>query len=139
MTSLFSTSSGSPRVGRSTDGDTDREVPGSAPPEPLPRVIQTYLGGHTVLALVGEMDASNAHTVREALARCLAPKPDTLNLDLSGLASCGGAGIHSLRWALRRAEADSVEFRIVEPPVWLRRVLTAIEAHDLLGATSDPP
>jgi anti-sigma B factor antagonist len=139
MTSLFSASSENPRVRRNADGETDREAPGSAPPEPLLRVIQTRLGVHTVLALVGEMDASNTHTVREAVAHCLARKPDTLYLDLSGLAFCGAGGIHSLRWALRRAEADNVEFRIVEPPVWLRRVLTAIEAHDLRGATSDPP
>jgi anti-anti-sigma regulatory factor len=58
---------------------------------------------------------TNTHTVREAVAHCLARKPDTLSLDLSGLTFCGGGGIHSLHWALQRAEADNVEFRIVAP------------------------
>jgi anti-anti-sigma factor len=130
---------GNPRVGRNAAGEADREVPDSVPPEPLLRVIQTCLGVHTVLALVGEVDTSNTHTVREAVGHCLARKPDTLSLDLSGLTFCGAGGVHSLRWALGRAEADNVEFRIVEPPPWLRRVLAAIQAHDLLAATSDPP
>jgi anti-anti-sigma factor len=138
MTSLFSAPSGGPLVRRNAGGETDLEVPGSAPPEPLLRVIETCLGVHTVLALVGEMDTSNTHTVREAVAHCLARKPEALSVDLSGLAFCGAGGIHCLHWALRRAEADKVEFRIVEPPALLRRVLTAIQAHDLLAATSDP-
>ncbi|HTF46178.1 MAG TPA: STAS domain-containing protein [Pseudonocardia sp.] len=137
--SPFSASSEKSRVWRNTDGETDLEMPGSAPPEPLLRVIPTQFGVHAIVILVGEMDASNAHTVREVVAHCLARKPGTLSLDLSGLTFCGGGGIHSLDWALRRAEADNVEFRIVAPAPWLCRVLTAIQDHDLLAATSDPP
>jgi hypothetical protein len=84
------------------------------------------------------MDTSNTHT-RQAVVHCLARRPDTLLVDLSGLTFCGPGGIHWLHWALRRAEAASVEFRIVAPASWLRRVLTAIQAHDLLAATADPP
>lgn len=113
-TSPFSASLEKPRVWRNVDGETDLEGPGSAPPEPLLRVIPTHLGGHTILAAVGEM-MTNTHTVREAVAHCLARKPDTLSLDLSGLTVRGGGRIHSLRWALQRAEADNVEFRIVAP------------------------
>jgi hypothetical protein len=39
MTSRFSASSENPRVWRNTDGETDLEVPGSVPPEPLLRVM----------------------------------------------------------------------------------------------------
>jgi anti-anti-sigma factor len=139
MTSLFSAPSGNPRVRRNTDGETDLEMHRSAPPEPLLRVIATCLGADTVLALVGEMDTTNTDTVREAVGHCLARKPDTLLLDLSGLTFCGASGIHTLHWALRRAEADKVEFRLVAPAPWLRRVLTAIQAHELLAATAHPP
>ncbi|MDT7642829.1 MAG: polymerase sigma-B factor [Pseudonocardiales bacterium] len=139
MTSLFSAPSGNPRVRRNTDGETDLEMHRSAPPEPLLRVIATCLGADTVLALVGEMDTTNTDTVREAVGHCLARKPDTLLLDLSGLTFCGAGGIHTLHWALRRAEADKVEFRLVAPAPWLRRVLTAIQAHELLAATAHPP
>ncbi|WP_445187295.1 STAS domain-containing protein [Pseudonocardia sp. Cha107L01] len=114
-------------------------MPGSAPPEPLLRAIPTWRGVDTVLGLVGELDASDTHTVREAVLRCLARKPDTLSLDLSGLTFCGAAGIHCLCWALGRAEADHVEFRIVAAPSWLCRVLTATEDYDLLAAISGPP
>jgi anti-anti-sigma factor len=139
MTSLFSASSGDPRVWRSSDGETDLEVIRAAAPEPLLRVIATCLGVDTVLALVGEMDTSNTDAVREAVVHCLARKPATLLVDLSGLTFCGAGGIHCLRWSLRRAEADSVEFRIVAPASWLCRVLNASQAHDLLAATADPP
>jgi len=139
MTSLYSASSGDPRVWRNADGEPDLEVIGAAAPEPLLRVIATCLGVDTVLALVGEMDTSNTDAVREAVVHCLARKPATLLVDLSGLTFCGAGGIHCLRWALRRAEADSVGFRIVAPASWLCRVLNASQAHDLLAATADPP
>jgi anti-anti-sigma factor len=139
MTSPGSASPEHPRLWRNVADETDPGAPGSAPPEPLLQVIPTHLGGHTTLALVGEMDTSNTHTVREAVAHCLELKPAALSIDLSGLTFCGGGGIHSLDWALRRAEADHVECRIVAPPPWLRRVLTAIQAHDLLAAISDRP
>src|SRR5882757_41024 len=139
MTSLYSASSGDRRVWRNADGEPDLEVIGAAAPEPLLRVIATCLGVDTVLALVGEMDTSNTDAVREAVVHCLARKPATLLVDLSGLTFCGAGGIHCLRWALRRPEADSVEFRIVAPACWLCRVLNASQAHDLLAATADPP
>jgi anti-anti-sigma factor len=139
MTSLYSAPSGNPRVRWNTDGETDLEMPTTGAPEPLLRVVATCLGVDTVLALVGELDTSNTHTVRQAVVHSLARKPDTLLLDLSGLTFCDAGGIHSLDWALRCTEAEDVEFRIVAPASWLRRVLTAIQAHDLLAATSDPP
>jgi hypothetical protein len=52
-TSPFSASLENARVWRNVDGETDLEGPGSA--QPLLRVIPTHLGGHTSLALVGEM------------------------------------------------------------------------------------
>jgi anti-anti-sigma regulatory factor len=76
--------------------------------------------------------------VREAVDHCLEQQPDALSLDLSGLTYCGATGARSLRWALQRAEADNVEFHLVAPPPWLRRVLTAIQAHDLLATAADP-
>jgi anti-sigma B factor antagonist len=113
-------------------------APRSVPPEPRLRIVPTHISGHAILALVGEMDTSNSDTVGEAVARCLARKPHTLSLDLSGLTFCGGGGIRTLHWALHQAKAANVEFHIVAPAPWLRRVLTAMQAHDLLTATSDP-
>jgi hypothetical protein len=138
-TSPFSASLEKPRVWRNVDGETDLEGPGSAPPEPLLRVIPTHLGGHTILALVGEMDMTNTHTVREAVAHCLARKPDTLSLDLSGLTVRGGGGIHSLRGHCSEPKPTMSNSASWPLRPWLRRVLTAIRAHDLLAATSDPP
>jgi anti-anti-sigma factor len=137
--SPVSASSKSLSVGRNTDGETAVSRPGTVAPEPLLRVVPTHFGAQAILALVGEMDTSNTDTMREAVDHCLARQPDALWRDLSGLTYCGATGVRSLRWALQRAEADNVEFRLVAPPPWLRRVLTAIQAHDLLAATSDRP
>lgn len=137
-TSPRSVPSEDPRAERNIEDDTAGEVPGSAPTEPLLRVVPTHFGGQAILALVGELDTSNAHTVREAVDHCLAEQPEALSLDLSGLTYCGATGARALRWALQRAEADTVKFHLVAPPPWLRRVLTAIQADDLLAATADP-
>jgi anti-anti-sigma factor len=139
MTSHFSESWEAAHVWRNADGETDLEAPASPPLEPVLRIVPTCLGSDAILALVGEMDTTNTDTVRDAVARCLARKPRTLSLDLSALSFCGGGGIHTLHWALQRAEADKVEFHIVAPTRWLRHALTAIQAHDLLAVTSDPP
>jgi anti-anti-sigma factor len=138
MTSHFAESSGHAHVWRNADGETDLEAPASVPPRPLLRIAPTHLDGHAILALVGEMDTTNTDTVRDAVTHCLARKPHTLSLDLSGLSFCGGGGIHTLHWALQQAEADNVGFHIVAPTPWLRRTLTAIQAYDLLAVTSDP-
>jgi anti-anti-sigma factor len=138
MTSRFAQSSENAHVWPAADGQADLGAPRSVPPEPLLRIVPTHIGGHAILALVGEMDTSNSDTVGEAVARCLARKPHTLSLDLSGLTFCGGGGIHTLHWALQQARADNVELHIVAPAPSLRRVLTAMQAHDLLAATSDP-
>jgi stage II sporulation protein AA (anti-sigma F factor antagonist) len=132
----FSAPSDNPTVGRNTEGETAGETPGVAPPGPRLRAVPTQFDGQAVLALVGELDTSNTHTVRGAVENCLSRQPDALSLDLSGLTYCGAAGTRSLSWALRRAEADNVEFHIVASPPWLHRVLTAIQARDLLAATS---
>ena len=137
-TSPRSASSASPGHWKITEGVSALDVPGSTLPEPLLRVVPTRFGVQAVLALVGELDTSNTHIVRETVDQCLSGKPGALFLDLGGLTYCGATGARSLRWALRRAEADNVEFHLVAPPPWLRRVLTAIDANDLLAATSDP-
>jgi anti-anti-sigma factor len=136
--SPFSTSSENQGVWRNVEGEAAVDRPGSAVPEPLLQVVPTHFGDQAILALVGEIDTSNAHTVREAVDHCLARQPEALSLDLSGLTYCGATGARALRRALQRAEADDVKFHLVAPPPWLRRVLTAVQAHDLLAATSDP-
>jgi anti-anti-sigma factor len=136
MTSDFSESQDA-HVWPNADGETGLETPAAASPEPLLRIVATDLDGHAILALVGEMDTSNTDTVRQAVAGCLAQKPRTLSLDLSGLSFCGGGGIDTLHWALQQAEVDNVGFRLVAPAPWLRHVLTAIHAHDLLAVTCD--
>jgi anti-anti-sigma factor len=137
--SPFSASSESRYVGHNVGGGTAADGSGSAVSEPRLRVVPTHFGAQTILALVGELDRSNTDTMREAVDHCLARQPGALSLDLSGVTYCGAAGARSLRWVLRRAEAGNVEFRLVALPAWLRRVLTAVEAHDLLAATSDQP
>ena len=139
MTSPFAAATENTRAWRNADDDADLEPSAAAPPEPPLRLIPTHVDGHTILALIGEMDTTNTNVVREAVAHCLEQKPCALLLDLSGLTFCSGGGIHTLHWALRRAEADNVEFHIVALTPTLRRVLTAIQAHDLLAATADAP
>jgi anti-anti-sigma factor len=133
-----SVSSEDPRAERNIEDETAGEVLVPVMAEPLLRVVPTHFGVQAILALVGEIDTSNVHTVREAVDHCLARQPEALSLDLSDLTYCGATGARSLRWALQRAEADTVKFHLVAPPPWLCRVLTAIGAHDLLAATADP-
>ena len=135
----FSTSSENQGVERSAGGEPVVDRFGAAVTAPPLQVVPTYFGAEAILALVGELDRSNARTVCVAVDHCLARHPDALSLDLSGLTFCGATGVRGLRWALRVAEAENVEFRLVAPPPWLRRVLMAVQAHDLLAATSDSP
>lgn len=74
--------------------------------------------------------------MREAIKCFLARQPDNPWLERSELPR--RSGIRSRSWAPRQAEADNIEFRILAPPAWFRRALTAVQADDPLAATSDP-
>lgn len=105
------------------------------PRVPLLETVEDQVGAHAILTLIGEIDLSSAHTVREAVAHCLTRQPDTLSLDVSALTFCDMCGLHALRWALSQAEAGNVEFRIIAADGWMRRLLTLAQADDLLAAT----
>jgi anti-anti-sigma factor len=107
----------------------------SQPGWPLLTTEEHRRGAHTVLTLTGEIDLSNEHTVRAAVELCLRRAPHRLCVDLSGLTFCGVAGVHALRWALRRARAGNSEFQIVGASAWLRRLFDLAEAGDLLAVT----
>ncbi len=106
---------------------------------PILVVVPVLAGRHAVVALTGDLDLSTADQVRAAAERCLTRRPERLSMDLSGLAFCDCSGIRVLRRTLDDADTSGVEFRLLAPSDWIRRVFTLADAADLLAASTDLP
>lgn len=133
-----------------TDRSNASAVPQDRPqPQPQPQtaeasapilmVVPVLADRHAVVALTGDLDLSTADQVRAAAERCLTRRPERLSMDLSGLAFCDCSGIRVLRHMLDDADTSGVEFRLLAPSDWIRRVFTLADAADLLAASIDQP
>ncbi|MEU3186255.1 STAS domain-containing protein [Streptomyces sp. NPDC006923] len=88
--------------------------------------------GHARVTVAGELDHDTAPYVREAVAACLAKRPKSLRLDLTGICFCDCSGVNALlgaRIAVLLAGADLVVEGI---GTQLARLLSLIGASDIL-------
>jgi anti-sigma B factor antagonist len=86
---------------------------------------------HTI-ALVGEMDLSNAAEVERELRHVEATDAGAIVIDLSGLAFMDSTGIRLLIAADARSRADSSRLRLTRPPAQVLRVLCIAGVDELL-------
>jgi anti-sigma B factor antagonist len=108
---------------------------------PLLHVRRQQLATEAVLVLTGELDLSVADLLRAAARDVLDGHPQRIAIDLTALTFCDCAGLRSLRWIRERAVAAGVGFRMTNPDAFVRRVLSLVDAADLIAAceqTADP-
>ncbi|MFF2521055.1 STAS domain-containing protein [Streptomyces liangshanensis] len=89
--------------------------------------------GDAHVALAGELDHTTAPQVREAVAACMAERPKSLRLELSGVEFCDCSGLGVLletRLCVLLAGADLVVAGI---GTQLARVISLIGAGDILA------
>lgn len=101
--------------------------------EDLLRVDVVQMRGQTVLVLAGEIDLSTASAVRVAAEECLQRRPGRLAVDLRDVRFCDCSGLRALRWAARRAVAQSVGFQLQALSPAVLRVFTLAGADDMLA------
>jgi anti-sigma B factor antagonist len=103
---------------------------------PILRVAAMRVGVQAVVTLEGDIDMSTADTFRAAAADCLGERPARLSIDLSALTFCDCAGVRALQRARCEAAAGDVEFQILAPSGWVRRLFAMAGADDLLAAST---
>ncbi|HET7589506.1 MAG TPA: STAS domain-containing protein [Solirubrobacterales bacterium] len=100
-------------------------------------VRQTQDEGSTLLALEGELDLANAHTLELTLHEAL-HRGDEVIVDLGKLQFIDSTGISLLVMALRSPHAERLSFRPSESPEVCRLFsLTGLDQR--LGFRSAPP
>jgi anti-sigma B factor antagonist len=65
-------------------------------------IVTEHHGQRSVVRLRGELDVSNRHLVRDAIASALERHPSALTIDLSELSFIDCAGLSVLVWAHNR-------------------------------------
>ena len=119
-------------------GDGELWIEASEPASSILIVVPVRTGEHAVVVLAGDIDISTTEQVRVAAEQCLRERPQRLSIDVSGLQFCDCSGVRVLRGVLEKADAAGVEFRIVAPNAWIRRVFALADAEDLLSAADIP-
>ncbi len=78
--------------------------------------IEVQVQGTTrVIAIEGELDFSSVSRVQEAIDAALSDRPETVVLDLSGLAFCDSSGIHLVVRSHQRATDNGIRFVAIRP------------------------
>ena len=124
----------------------DPARPTSAPERPIPGPVAPLLLAHLVradgqliLTLTGDIDVATAGIMRAAVRRCLRERPARLLLDMRSVGFCDVAGVRALQSARREAAAIPAEFGIIGPRPPVIRILTLMDAGDLLTAAQGCP
>jgi anti-sigma B factor antagonist len=130
-------SSGSTRDPARSAPASGHFIPGPVAPLLLAHLVQA--DGQVILTLTGDIDLATTGIVRAAVRRCLGERPARLLLDLRSVGFCDVAGVRALQWARREAAAIPAEFGIVAPRPPVIRILTLMDAGDLLSAAQGSP
>lgn len=93
----------------------------------------------TLVALVGELDISEAGAVGEVLATAEAKRPQVLVLDLRGLEFLDSSGIRLVVEADLRAQREGRRLMIVRGPEPVHRVFTIALLDRRLEFVDEPP
>ena len=84
------------------------------------------------LAVAGEIDLCTTARLEQALTDAFATGPSIVTVDLSATTFCDCTGITTLLTAYHRAQACGVHYHVTNPQHIVRRVLEALDLHDLL-------
>lgn len=91
------------------------------------------LDGHAVVAVGGEVDLSNADSLRDHLIQALEQRGPDLVLDLAELSFLDSSGVLALTTALRRAWDRGGSLRLAAPQRPVAKVLRVTDMWDLFG------
>lgn len=96
--------------------------------------------GTVVISPRGEIDADNAHEIKEIVSGLLATsRPLCITVDLSGVSFIDSIGIGSLVACYHAAAASRVRLLVVNPTAYVHRVLYVSGLLGLFGSPARPP
>jgi anti-anti-sigma factor len=97
-------------------------------------------GGTVQINPVGEIDADNAHDVREVVNQLLVEGRTTLiKVDMSGVAFIDSVGIGALVGCYHTAAASNVRLVVSNPTSYVHRILYVSGLLGLFGSPARPP
>jgi anti-sigma B factor antagonist len=94
-------------------------------------------GDEVTIAVVGEVDLSNAASLEAALVEVLEMKPGRIAIDLAGVSYLDSTGIRCLLNAAEHAAAAGSELVVCQPVGIVLRVLAICGVDELLLSSSD--
>ncbi|MER7277754.1 STAS domain-containing protein [Dactylosporangium sp. NPDC000244] len=101
--------------------------------------INVVMDGSTVLSVRGEIDHSNAATLRQEIVSAATDRrPSSLRLDLGLVTFLDSAAVGALVAAQREAGAEGVRVVVWRASPFVHRQLRIAGVHEMLGAPAEP-
>ena len=101
--------------------------------------INVVMDGSTVLSVRGEIDHSNAATLRQEIVSAAADRrPSSLRVDLGLVTFLDSAAVGALVAAQREAGAEGVRVVVWRASPFVHRQLRIAGVHEMLGAPAEP-
>ncbi|MFI5908983.1 STAS domain-containing protein [Dactylosporangium sp. NPDC051541] len=101
--------------------------------------VNVMMDGSTVLSVRGEIDHSNAATLRQEIVSAAADRrPSSLRVDLGLVTFLDSAAVGALVGAQREAGAEGVRLVVSRASPFVHRQLRIAGVHELLGAPAEP-
>ncbi|UWZ38586.1 STAS domain-containing protein [Dactylosporangium roseum] len=101
--------------------------------------VNVTMDGSTVVSVRGEVDHSNADTLRqEIVAAATRRRPSTLRVDLGLVTFLDSAAVGALVGAQREAGAEGVRVIIHRASPFVHRQLRVAGVHEMLGSPAEP-
>jgi anti-anti-sigma factor len=106
----------------------------------LALTVRSETGGVVLISPRGEIDADNAHEIREAVGSLLASStPTSIRIDMSGVSFIDSVGIGALVGCYHAAAASQVPLLVINPTTYVHRVLYVSGLLGLFGSPARPP
>ena len=100
----------------------------------------TEATGTVVIHPAGEIDADNAHELREAVSALLVTgRPSLIKVDLAGITFIDSVGIGALVSCYHTAAASGVRLIVSNPTTYVHRLLYVSGLLGLFGSPARPP
>jgi anti-anti-sigma factor len=96
--------------------------------------------GTVLISPHGEIDADNAHEIRDAVSGILATsRPPSIKIDMVSVSFIDSIGIGALVGCYHAAAASDVRLMVTNPTAYVHRVLYVSGLLGLFGAPARPP
>ena len=103
-------------------------------------VTSTQPEGTVLISPAGEIDADNAHEIRDEVSALLATAaPVAITVDMSGVSFIDSVGIGALVGCYHAAAASSVRLTVTNPTAYVHRVLYISGLLGLFGSPARQP